>query len=340
MPSANSEHSSSPELKRVNDRYVVTQTGDLSEQGLPVTLTFIVLTYNTRDFLRDCLNSVLEESRNLTPDNVSCKIVAVDNDSSDGTCDMVEDEFPSVRLVRNQTNLGPAKGFNIGIAEALSYSDIVVIMNSDIIVLPGTVRKMLAFLIAHKEVHGVSGSLYHPDMTPQRTRTHIVRILPKDKSKPFSAEFPGTGFAMYRAEAFRRVGGYDENYYFYNEDLDWAVRAKREGCVFYSLPKAGVIHIGAGGRRHNVSGIFKELYRANLYFYRRYYPGLAWLAYLVLKAEIAMRIRGLKRELRRLPGDEGLQEYEKQIAILREARRRMQEEYRKPSSPQIPSFAV
>jgi len=340
MPSAHSEHAGSPTLKQINENDVATQEGDRSGQGLPLTLTFIVLTYNTRDFLRDCLNSVLEESRELIPDYVSCKIVAVDNDSSDGTCDMVEDEFPSVRLVRNKSNLGPAKGFNAGIAKALPYSDIVVIMNSDIVVLPGTVREMLNFLTTHEEVHGVSGALYHPDMTPQRTRTHIVRILPKDKSKPFRAEFPGTGFAMYRAEAFRRVGGYDENYYFYNEDLDWAVRAKREGCVFYSLPKAGVIHIGAGGRRHNVSGIFKELYRANLYFYRRYYPGLTWLAYLILKAEIAMRIRGLKGELRRLSDGEGRKEYEKQIAILREAARRMQEEYRKPSSPQIPRFAV
>jgi len=309
------------------------------KEGRPLTLTFVALTYNTRDFLRNCLNSVLEECDSLAPYPVSCRIVTVDNASSDGTCSMVEDEFPSVRLVRNPSNVGPAKGFNRGIAEALPYSDIIVIMNSDIMILPGTVGEMLAFLIDHEEVHGVSGPLYFPDMTPQRTRTHIVRLLPKDKSKPFRAEFPGTGFAMYRTEAFRRVGGYDENYYFYNEDLDWAVRAKRLGCVFYSLPKAGVIHIGAGGRRHNISGILKELYRANLYFYRRHYPRLAWLAYLILKAEIGIRIRGIRRQISRLPSNEGLEEYEQKIAILMEAKRRMQEEYRKPSAPQILRFS-
>ena len=135
------------------------------------------------------------------------------------------------------------------------------------------------------------------------------------------------------------LGGYDENYYFYNEDLDWAVRAKRLGCVFYSLPKAGVIHIGAGGRRHNISGILKELYRANLYFYRRHYPRLAWLAYLILRAEIAVRIRGIERRISRLQSNEGLEEYEQKIAILMEAKRRMQEEYRKPSAPQILRFS-
>ena len=310
------------------------------ERSSPLVLTFITLTYNARDLLRNCLSSVLEECKNLTTIPVSCEIVVVDNASTDGTCDMVQDEYPYVRLIRNPSNLGPARGFNRGISEAFPYSDIIVIMNSDTVVLPGTVEEMLAFLMNHKEVHGVSGPLYFPDMTPQRTRTHIVRILPKDKSGPFRAEFPGTGFAMYRTEAFRKVGGYDENYYFYNEDLDWAVRAKRLGCMFYSLPKAGVIHVGAGGRRHNVTNIFKELYRANLYFYRRYYPRLTWLAYLILRAEIFIRIRNIKRQIARLPGNEGAEAYEKQIAIYREAQKRMRDEYQKPSDPQIPRFAV
>lgn len=308
------------------------------EQNPPLVLTFVALTYNARDLLRNCLSSVVEECRDLASMPVSCGIIAVDNASSDGTCDMVRDEFPSVRLLRNPNNLGPARGFNSGIAEAIPYSDIIVIMNSDTVVLHGTVKEMLGFLMAHKQVHGVSGPLYFPDMTPQRTRTHIVRVLPKDKSKPFRSEFPGTGFAMFRREAFQKVGGYDENYYFYNEDLDWAVRAKRLGCVFYSLPKAGVIHVGAGGRRHNVSGILKELYRANLYFYRRYYPWLAWLAHLILKAEIAIRILGIQRQITRLPRDERTQEYEEHIEICREAGRRMEEEYRKPSLPHISYF--
>ena len=321
------------------DSYDSTETDDHTRQSLPLTLSFVVLTYNTRDFLRDCLNSVLEECRSLTSGLVSCQVVAVDNASSDGTCDMVQDEFPSVRLIKHSENLGSAKGFNAGLVQALPDSDIIVIMNSDIIILPGTISKMLAFLKEHRGVDGVSCALYNPDMTPQRTRTSIVRILPKDKSKPFRAEFPGTGFAMYRAEAFLKVGGYDETYYFYNEDLDWAARAKRLGCVFYFLPDASAIHIGGGGRRHNISGILKELYRSNMYFYRRHYPRLAWLAYLILKAEIKIRIRGIRRQMSRLQSNEGLEEYEQQIAILLEAERRMQEEYRNPSTPQIPRFA-
>lgn len=314
------------------------------ERSSSPALTFIILTYNAHDLLRDCLNSVIEECKSLTSTMpVSCRVIVVDNASSDSTSDMVQDEFPHVQMIRNSRNLGAARGFNKGIAEALPYSDVVVIMNSDVIILPGTVGEMLTFLADHKEVYGVSGPLYFPDMTPQPTRTHIVRILPKGKAKqdelkPFRAEFPGTGFAMYRKEAFLKVGGYDENYYFYNEDLDWAVRAKRLRCVFYALPKAGVIHIGAGGRKHNASGILKELYKANLYFYRRHYPRFTWLAYLILKAEIAIRIRSIQKQIRRLPSGERIKDREDEIRIYLEAKERMQEEYRKPSPPQIPRF--
>lgn len=339
MLAVTGDQGAAPQPEHTEHGYDTTKTDNYTQQSLPLTLSFVVLTYNTRDFLRDCLNSVLAECRSLTSGLVSCQVIAVDNASSDGTCDMVQDEFPSVRLIKHSENLGSAKGFNAGLARALPDSDIIVIMNSDIIILPGTIKKMLAFLKEHKEVNGVSCALYNPDMTPQRTRTSITRILPKDKSKPFRAEFPGTGFAMYRAEAFLRVGGYDETYYFYNEDLDWAARAKRLGCIFYFLPDAKVIHIGAGGRRHNVSGILKELYRSNLYFYRCHYPRLAWLAYLILKAEIAIRIRSIQRQMSRLPSNEGLKECEQNIEIYREAGRRMQEEYQKSSTPQIPRFA-
>ena len=301
MPATSSEHHIFPKSHHTHEACDTTQTDNCTKQRLPLILSFVVLTYNTRDFLRNCLTSVLEECESLASNPVSCNIVVVDNASSDGTCDMVQDEFPSVHLISHSKNVGSAKGFNAGVARALPESDFLVVMNSDIIILPGTIKKMLAFLKAHEEVDGVSCALYNPDRTPQHTRTSIVRILPKDKSKPFRAEFPGTGFAMYRAETFRKVGGYDEKYYFYNEDLDWAVRAKRLGCIFYFLPEARAIHIGAGGRRHNVSGILKELYRSNLYFYRLQYPRLTWLAYLILKAEIAIRIQGIQRQIRAFP---------------------------------------
>lgn len=303
-------------------------------------LAFVVVTYNTRELLRKCLASIMAECSSL-PGLLANRTIVVDNASSDGTVGMVSDEFPTVRLIASSENLGPAKGFNLGLAEALKgaeAADVVAVMNSDVVILPGTIRKMLEFLRAHPRVDGVSVPLFYPDMAPQKTRTHIMRILPLDKTRPFREDFPGTTFAMIRARAFRRVGGYDENYYFYNEDLDWAQRAKRRGCVFYHLPEAGAIHALGQGRKQNVSAIVAELYRSNIYYYKRYYPGLAWLAHLLLRLEMAIHIRRLCRERLEVADRVNRESLEKSIRVYKEARRRMDEEYRIQTEPRIPSF--
>ncbi len=166
-----------------------------------------------------------------------------------------------------------------------------------------------------------------------------MRLFPIDRTKPFREDFPGTGFAMIRARAFRKVGGYDENYYFYNEDLDWATRAKAAGCVFYYVPCGGVIHFVGQGRKQNISRIVAELYGSNIYYYRRYYPRLTWLALILLRLEISWRIRNLRRELSRTQDPAARSRIGESIAIYLEARRRMEEECLKRTHPQIPIFA-
>ncbi|MGE5593965.1 MAG: glycosyltransferase family 2 protein [Betaproteobacteria bacterium] len=304
------------------------------------SLTFVIVTYNTRELLRKCLASILAEASSSELAEVSSvRIVVVDNASSDGTQDMLRDEFPSVRLIANPDNLGPAKGFNLGLAEALNDAEFVVVMNSDIVILPGTVQHMMAFLKANPHVDGVSVPLFYPDMSPQKTRTHIARLLPINKRRPFRADFPGTTFAMIRARAFRKVGGYDENYYFYNEDLDWASRAKAAGCVFYHLPDASAIHAHGQGRKQNVSRIVAELYKSNIYYYKRHYPRLAWLALVILRLEISWRIRALRRGLERVTDPQARRSIEESMTVYAEARRRMEEEYPRNTRPRIPMFA-
>lgn len=303
-------------------------------------LAFVIVTYNTRDLLRRCLGSILAEVSSPALAGIgSVRIVVVDNASSDGTQDMVRDEFPSVHLIANPDNLGPARGFNLGLAEALKDAEFVVVMNSDIVILPGTVGHMMSFLKANPQVDGVSVPLFYPDMSPQKTRTHITRVLPINKSRPFRADFPGTTFAMIRARAFRKVGGYDENYYFYNEDLDWATRAKAAGCVFYHLPNASAIHAHGQGRKQNVSQIVAELYKGNIYYYKRHYRRFAWLAILILRLEVSWRIRTLRRKLGRVADPQARRNIEESVAVYAEARRRMEEEYPRDTRPRIPMFA-
>lgn len=326
-----------------------------------VRLAVVVVTYQTRELLREFLLSLRSEIESLT--GVAVNVVVVDNASTDGTVEMVRDEFPEVRVVANAANLGPARAFNQGLAEVLSDADVVLLANSDIYIHAGTLKRMIEFLGSHPEVDGCCGRLYNPDGTPQVTRTRIVSLWPVSKDKPHRATFPGTTFSMIRASAFARIGGFDETYYFYNEDLDWAERARRAGLRFEYIPEASVTHYGSQGRRHNVSRIRRELYRANLYYYRRHYPALAPLAYLgqllALRWGQWLRRRWLEKlsVQRGTTGSGGRSDettevavasevaseaarWQQELADLEAAIARLRAEYRNPTAPRIPTFEI
>ena len=325
-------------------------------------LAVVVVTYETRDLLRDFLLSVRAEQARMA--GMPVKVVVVDNASTDGTAEMVRREFPDVRLIASAENGGPARAFNLGLAEVIPEADLVVISNSDVTIHAGTLEKMVEFLRKHPDVDGCCGRLYNSDGTPQVTRTRIWSLRRAPKDQPHRATFPGTTFAMFRAEAFARVGGFDETYYFYNEDLDWAERARKARLRFQYLPDASVTHHSGQGRRHNVSRIRRELYRANLYYYRRHYPLLAPLVYgaQLLSLRWGQRVR--RRELQKVgqqsaaattaygmsPAEleaAAASELGDRVALLRQeladledAIQRMRREYRSPSLPQIPQFRL
>jgi Predicted glycosyltransferases len=193
-----------------------------------VRLAVVVVTYQTRELLREFLLSLRSEIESLT--GVAVNVVVVDNASTDGTVEMVRTEFPEVRVVANAANFGPARAFNQGLAEVLSDADVVLLANSDIYIHAGTLKRMIEFLGSHPRWMDAAGD-FITRTVPQFTRTRIVSLWPVSKDKPHRATFPGTGFSMIRASAFARIGGFDETYYFYNEDLDWAERARRAGLA-------------------------------------------------------------------------------------------------------------
>ncbi len=177
-------------------------------------------------------------------------MIVVDNASRDGTREMVNVQFPTVEYIENKDNLGPAVALNQGLAAALPWADYVLIANNDIVVHRGSLGKMLEFLRRNPDISGCCARLLNPDGTPQYTRTHIMRLLPRDPAKSGPATFPGNGFALYRSKVFKWIGGYDETFFFFNEDLEWAERAKRAGFHFYYLADVTVTHWGGAGEMH------------------------------------------------------------------------------------------
>ncbi len=298
-------------------------------------LAIVIVTYKTKELLRACLTSVLQECGRFLK---KFDVIVVDNASGDGTVEMVREEFPKVHLIENEGNLGPARSFNRGLAVALKRAPVVVLANSDIRVLEHTIENMLGFLDKNPDVAGVCGPLLNPDLGRQQMRTHILSFRKRDLTRMFRATFVGTTFTMIRAATFRKVGGFDENYYFYNEDLDWAQRARRLHRRFVFLPDAPVIHYLSQGSKQNMSRIIQELYKSNIYYVKKFYGWIAPLVLRLMHLEIERIVKGMRGEVARATEAKEREAITRRIEDYLESGRMMDEEYHRKRKPVAPTF--
>lgn len=298
------------------------------------SITAVVVNYKTRDLLAECLRSLYDEAHRLS---VSFSVTVIENASHDGTVEMVRKDFPEATLIVNEENVGLARANNQGISLAIDKSEYILVLNSDITVLPGTITAMVNYLSQNPHVDGVRGPMLNPDGSRQFSKMNIWRVRPVNWHARFRLDLPGCAFALIRAETFRRVGGYDENHFFYNDDLDWGTRAKRLGCLFIYLPEAPVIHYGGRAKRHNRLRVIRETYRSNIYYCKRFYAPLSWLALQLLLLELAYKRRKLQIKLKQLKaGSTKVEEIRELLAAYDDARRLMLEEYSTQRAPRIP----
>lgn len=282
-------------------------------------LAVVIVTYRTKELVRRCVESVKRD----IPAGLSAQLIVVDNASGDGTVEMLRQEFPEVQLIANEANRGPAYAYNQGVRAGLS-AKYVMMLNSDIELRPGTIGPMFDHLEQDPDISGVIGRLFNPDGTPQYMRVQIKQWRKPEWDRPFLATFVSTCFLMARSEAFRKVGLFDEAYYFHNEDLDWSERATRLGLRFRYLPGVGVMHHCSAGLKQNYSAIVRELYRSNLYYFHKFYgPTLAAIAQAAMLLEIRLRQRALVKAARGAASPEERARLLQSRTILDEAREKM-----------------
>jgi GT2 family glycosyltransferase len=230
----------------------------------------VIVTYKNGEMLSQCIESVYE-SRGL--DNVRCVVTVVDNNSSDGTREIVIKRFPRVKYIENEENLGLAKAINIGV-RSQPGSRYTLIMNDDTKLFPDAIEKMLRALDAHRDAMGVPANLLRPDGSLQRMKLRIWGINRGRRPRPRYVSFSGTTACLYRTEALFALGLFDEFFFFYNEDLDFAIRAKRSGARFFFDPEAKVIHVKSQGRKKGERSVKPHFFATNYYLYRKLFGGL------------------------------------------------------------------
>ena len=239
-------------------------------------LSIIILSHNTSDLLKKCLESVIKEKK------LEDEVIAVDNSSTDDSPEMVQKDFPQVKLILSKKNLGYSAGNNLGIKR--STGEYILLLNSDIVVLEGALTKMVQFMEEHPEAAVLGPKLLNADGTSQPStgqeydllNTFLLLCGDRERVAPESITegYWVSGAAlMTRRSIFDRIGFLDENIFMYFEEIEWCLRVKRAGLKIFYYPEAKIIHFGgkhggsSGTRKESVKNIHKSI----IYLYQKHY---------------------------------------------------------------------
>ena len=233
---------------------------------MPSDLTILIVSYNTRDLLTSCLRSLLRAES-----ETDFALVVVDNASSDGSSQVVKGCFPRACVIKLDQNIGFARAVNRGLEEV--QTDFVFILNPDTLIPRGSVIKLQQFLRQNPSAAIGGAALTDPDGTPQTSTfkfpglfREFWNFLPELKSalhvrqaavrlgwarsnprchhgsEALPVECTSGAAFMARTEAVRQVGGLDDRFFLYHEEMDLCTRLRKAGWGVFFVPDAQVIH--------------------------------------------------------------------------------------------------
>lgn len=232
-------------------------------------VSIIIVSFNTKKLLKRCLASIFADRACRT-----WEIIVVDNGSIDGSVGIVKKDFPAVHLIENSANIGFSRAENQGLRR--SNGQFVLFLNSDTKVGLGTVDTLADYLEEHSDVGLVAPKLLNPDRTVQPSCFYFPGIInalraywfgdkrlvekrfPSGKV-PVSVDATVAAAMMLPVEVARKLGGFDEKFFFYFEDIDLCKRVRDLGLNVIYYPSAEVVHHhGASGRSGAGFGYLKE----------------------------------------------------------------------------------
>jgi GT2 family glycosyltransferase len=251
-------------------------------------LSIIIVNWKVRDLLRDCLHSLFSDSP-----GADFEIIVVDNNSDDGSTEMVEREFPKVRLISNRANVGFGAACNQGIRVA--QGGYLLILNPDTLVEPKSLLNAVEFMESHPKV-GIGGCyLYYPDGRSQTSFYRFTTLasalgrawllcffVPRNRlTAPLFLDYLSPrrpvqrvcgGAMVIRREVIEEVGAFDESFFLYSEEEDLCYRAARQGWRISPIPDTRVIHHHGQSGKKNIRLVTYSSYRSQLLFYQKHHP--------------------------------------------------------------------
>jgi hypothetical protein len=265
-----------------------------------IDVSVIIVSWNARDYLMDCLQSLISKN------SISrTEIIVIDNASNDHSPDAVRERYPFVKLIRNETNRGFAAANNIGIG--MGRGRYVCLVNSDVRVLNGCIDRLCSYMDQNPSIGMLAPRILNADLTLQPSVrrfptlwSSLCRALALDtffsqsgmsggemmafgsEDKSRSVDVLSGCFMMVRRGAIEQVGVLDENFFIYAEDIDWCRRFRQAGWDVVYYPGAQAIHYGDGSSSNAPIKFFIEMQKANLQYWKKHHGLTKQVAYFLI----------------------------------------------------------
>ena len=266
-----------------------------------IDLSIVIVSYNVRELLGSCLESVVSLQPSVVRSSVSSddwrlttETWVVDNASHDDSAAMVRERFPSAHLIVNTENRGFAAANNQAFQQ--TSGRYVLMLNPDTTVRPGALETLVKFMEAHPRAGACGGKLLYGDGSLQHSvfrfptlaqifldffslnwRLTVSRFngrYPRElyaRGEPFQADHPLGADFLVRRETAEQVGWLDDQFFIYCEEIDWAIRIKRAGWQIWCVPEAEIVHHEAQSTRQFRDAMFVELWRARKRLFDKHY---------------------------------------------------------------------
>jgi hypothetical protein len=237
-------------------------------------LSVVIVNFNGAKFLKDALDTVL-----LSQLTGSFEIIVVDNDSRDHSREILQSYGGRIRTVFNAQNTGFSAANNQGVA--LASGAYVFLLNNDTITDQMACARLIAALVANPKTGAVGPKLKNKDGSDQLPGGFLGQRQYRTTGAR-SVSFLSGAALMMRRDLYLSLGGFDEQFFFYNEDLDLCKRIQKRGYSLCFLPTAEVVHLGGQSTQFLRQKALIEGYRGGLYFCHKHYGLIAYVMYRLL----------------------------------------------------------
>lgn len=260
-----------------------------------ITVSIIVVNWNTKDFLPACLDSIP-----IGCGNVSYEIIIVDNASADGSSEFIKEKYPGIKLIENRINKGFAKACNQ--AGRLACGKYLFLLNPDTVLHKNSISGLIGFIEKQSWAGAVGPQLLDgkgkitnsarrfPTMKRVLIRDtvlgklmpwvklgRLIHIIPLDK--PVIVDHVSGGALLTKRELWKELGGMDERFFMFYEDVDLCRCIKEMGYNIFYLPNVKVTHLGGGSRHQDRSSASYYSIKSRFLYFEKYYPKLTMVLF-------------------------------------------------------------